>query len=271
MSPKYASINPDDFSKGGVLNDVDVEFIETKFVTGDDAVEQTEGMAKYRNVEESLFFAANLKVLDGEMKGEEMWQYWSSGKLLYFEPSEDGRHAKPVGSAEKLSDGCNAYTLFASIVNAGYPRDKFSDDVGIFEGMRAHVINVEQKKLAGINSNPEDGARARTVLTVENILEPFPWDEVTKKRKGKGTTAKAAAKDADVEDDLEEVAKTTIVELLVGADGGPIKKTTLYQKALRALAKHPDKKAIIKNYIADDDWLEASEDWEFDGKQLEIG
>ena len=265
MSPKTergVSINPEDFSKGGILNDVDVEFLETRFMTGEDAAEQTDEMAKYPNLEETLFLAALLKTQDGDQ-----WQYWSSGKLEYFEPSKDGHRAIPVGSSEKLSDSCNAYTLLASIVNAGYPRDKFTDDLSIFDGMLAHVIRVEQKKRAGLDS--EDG-KARTVLTVESILEPFPWDG-GKKRKGKASKAKAA-EESESDEDFDEIAADTIVKILTDADGGPVKRTSVVGRMLKILKKsHPDDFKKIIQATNEEGFFEGLEDVEYDGKELTIG
>ena len=270
MSPKAVqgvSINPEDFSKGGILNDVDVEFLETKFMAGEDAAELAEGMESYPNLEETLFLACNLKTPDGDQ-----WQFWSSGKLEYFEPSKDGKRAVPVGTAEKLSDSCNAYTLLASIVNAGYPRDKFEDDLGIFDGMRAHVIRVEQKKRAGLDS---EDSKTRTVLTVESILEPFPWESKGKKKKGSGKATKAKEESTGSEsgeEDFAEIAATTIVKILIDADGGPVKRTSVVGRMLKTLKKdYPeDFKAIIQA-TNEEGFFEDSNDWVYDGKNLEIG
>jgi len=271
MSPKTergVSINPEEFSKGGILNDVDVEFLETRFMTGEDAEEQTDEMAKYPNFEETLFLAAKFKTDD-----DEVWQYWSSGKLIYFKPSSDGTKAvrTPGGTAERLSDSCNAYTLLASIVNAGYPRDKFEDDVSIFNGLHAHVIRVEQKKRAGLDSSSEDSP-AKTVLTVESIIEPFPWEGGKRKGKGKTTGKAKAAESESGNEDFDEIAATTIVQILVDADGGPVKRTSVVGRMLKSLKKsHPDDFKAIIQATNEENFFEDHNDWEYDGKELEIG
>jgi len=261
--PRGVSINPEDFSKGGILNDVDVEFLETRFMTGEDAAEQTEDMAKYTDLEETLFLAANLKTPDGDQ-----WQYWSSGKLEYFKPSSDGHRAIPVSTSEKLSDSCNAYILLASILNSGYPRDHFVDDVSIFDGMLAHVIRAEQPKRAGLGS---DDSKTRTVLTVESIHEDSPVGVPGKKRKGKAGKAKAA-EESESGDDFDEIAATTIVQILVDADGGPVKRTSVVGRMLKILKKsHPDDFKAIIQATNEENFFEDHNDWEYDGKNLEIG
>jgi len=257
------SINPEDFSKGGVLNDVDVEFVETRFMTGEDAAELCDNLDKYTNYEETLFLVVKLKTQDGEA-----YEPWSSGKLDYFEPRMEGRIAKPVGTAEKLSDSCNAYTLLASILNAGFPRDQFDDDVSIFDGMMAHLIRVEQPKRAGLDG---DSGKTRTVLTVENIHEDSPVGVPGKKR-GRKAKPKAVAKASEGEDDFDEIASTTIVEILIDADGGPVKRTSLFGRMLKVLQKsHPDDFKDIIKVASEEDFLERSNDWDFDGKALSIG
>ncbi len=279
MSPKTergASLNPEDFSKGGILNNEDIECLDAGFFTGEDAVEQTEGLGKYKDYEENLFLGALLKVTSGENKGEQDWQYWSAGKLIYWVPSSDGsRTVKAEGStSEKLTDSCNAYILMASLADAGYPRDEFTDDVrALLTGLKGHVVRVEQPKRPGLSGN--DGDRARTVLTVESIDEDSPvgagkkTKKTRKTRAAKPTAVEASDDDDDI--DLEEIALTTIAEILVDADGGPIKKTSLFNRMLKKLQKpHPnDFKEIIK-FAGDDEWLGQQEDFSFDGKELEV-
>jgi len=277
MSPRTeqgASLNPEDFSRGGILNDEDIEVMEARFFTGEDAAEITEDLAKGKDYEEGLFLGALLKVLNGDLKGEELWQWWSSGKLIYFVPSKDGSRAVPApgSTSEKLSDGSNAYTLFASMVNAGYPRDKFTDDVtALMEGMLAHVIRVDQQKRSGLDSS--EGGRLRTVLTVESIHEDSPVGVPGKKRRGKATgKAKKAAEESENGDDFDEIAATTIVQILVDADGGPVKRTSVVGRMLKILKKsHPDDFKAIIQATNEEDFFEDHNDWVYDGKNLEIG
>ena len=279
MSPKErgASLNPEDFSKGGILNDEDIECMDAGFFTGEDAVEQTEGLGKYRDYEENLFLGALLKVTSGINEGEQDWQYWSAGKLVYWVPSKDGsRTVKAEGStSEKLTDSCNAYILMASLADAGYPRDEFTDDVrALLTGLTGHVVRVDQPKRPGLSS--DGGDRARTVLTIESIDEDSPVGAGKKKgkKRGKGRAKPVAVEATDAEEgavDLEQIALTTIAEILIDADGGPIKKTSLFNRMLKRLQEpYPgDFKEIIK-FAGDDEWLGQQEDFSFDGKELEV-
>lgn len=282
MSPKEpmgASLNPEDFSKGGILNDEDIECMDAGFFTGEDAVEQTEGLAKYRDYAENLFLGALLKVTSGESKGEQDWQYWSAGKLIYWEPSKDGsRTVKAEGStSEKLTDSCNAYILMASLVDSGYPRDQFTDDVRtLLTGLKAHVIRVDQPKRAGL-AGSSDGDRARTVLTVDRIADDSPVGLPGKKTRGKGRAKPTAVETSsngkvnEEEEDLEQIALMTIAEVLIDADGGPIKKTSLFNRMLKKLQKpYPDDFKEIIKFAGDDEWLGQQEDFSFDGKELEV-
>jgi len=263
MSPKQigVSINPEDFSEGGILNDVDVEFLKLRFLSGEEAVEQTDSMGTYTDVEETLFVAANLKHQDGDG-----WEYWSAGKLEYFEPSKDGKRAIPVGNAERLSKSCNAYILLASIIDCGFPRDEFVDDLSVVDGMLAHLFRAEQPKRAGLGG---DDGRTRTVLTVDKILDESP---VGTGKKGKKASGKAKAEETESGEDFDEIAADTIVKILTDADGGPVKRTSVVGRMLKILKKsHPDDFKAIIQATNEEGFFENLDDVDYDGKELTIG
>lgn len=268
MSPKQrgVSINPEEFSQGGGLNDVDATVKTLRFMTGEDAAELCENLHKYTAYEETLFGVAHFKTSDGDAH-----ESWSAGKLDYFKPSSDGKRAVPVGTAEKLSNSCNLYTLLASIINAGFPRNEFDDDLSIFDTMIVHLINAEQPKRVGLEGGD---SKLRTVLTVESIHEDSPVGR-GKKPKGKGKASKAKAAESESESDGEdyaEIAADTIVKILTDADGGPVKRTSVVGRMLKILKKsHPDDFKAIIQATNEEDFFKNLDDVEYDGKNLEIG
>jgi hypothetical protein len=256
MTTKGVSIKPSDFSKGGFLDDEDVIFQKLRFMRGEDT-----DIENYPDLEEKLF--VGLTVTDES--GEEINQYYSAGVLEYFEPSEDGKRAVPVSTASTLRENCNFAIFAASIVNAGYPEDKLSDDISIFEGLHCHMSRVPPPKRSGLGEGSP-------ILVVEKIHEPYPWDGAGKKAKAKPEPeAKSAPKITAVEASSDLAEKTTeiIMGILIDNDGEPIKKTSLFKVMLGKLAKNgKDRKNIIK-LASDDDFLEAG-DWAFDGTTLSL-
>jgi hypothetical protein len=244
------SIKPSDFTKGGLLDDEDVVFKKLRFVRGEDT-----DIQNYPDIEEKLF----VHLVVSDEIGEEIENYYSAGVLEYFEPSEDGKRAIPVSSSSTLRSNCNFAFFMASIVNAGYPEDKLSDDLSVFEGLKCHMVRVPGPRRSGLGES-------KPVLIVEKIHEPYPWDGA-KKPKAK-SNAKPSKENSGA--DLTDETSGVIMEILAEAEE-PVKKTSLFKVMLKKLAENgnPNKKQMIK-LAADNAFLEAG-DWEFDGNVLSLG
>lgn len=158
MSDKLigVSINPETFVQGGLIDDVDAILSSVRFTKFN-----YEGKS-----DEVLALKVNFTTPDGEAHE----QYYSAGDLKRFQPSDDGARAIPVGGASALVVSSNASQFLISIVNAGFPKNKLSDDVSVFDGTGVHLRRIAQAERKGL-SKPKDGEeRQKTILVVEKIL-----------------------------------------------------------------------------------------------------
>ena len=238
------SLKPSDATTGGVLNDADVTFKEVRAVLWDYAGKLPEATPA-------------LAVTMISTDGREVTQYYSAGDKKNFVPSKDGKRFIPVGTARSLSDSCNAIQFIRSIVDTKqFPEEKIEDDVTVFEGMVAHVIQVSQPKRAGLSQ-----AEGKTILVVSKIIR-LPWE--------KKTVAKAVPKpQAKSEPQSWEPKAFETVLAIVSERGGSVSKQDLPTLVFRKLMKDPDRNSIF-NLVSKDDWL-ASGPWEFDGATITTG
>lgn len=271
----YASLNPDDFIQGGLLDDVDVLFKTCRFVEYD-----YDGKAD----KPALCLLVSMEhVEDG--KTIESEQYYSAGSLDRFQPSEDGSHAVSVAGAKGLALGTNIAALLKSLKDTGFPMDKFGDgDMSVLDGLFAHINRVPQQVRKGLaQSDTNDKGFQRTVAIVTKIHR-MPWEKPGSKTSGKATpinkgkTAGQAAK-APVEEDVAEdnetgeaadVSETAAgVLLAVLADkNGSVKKVGLAPASFKHLKDYPDERSEILKMFANSKWLEENGEnfgWTFDG------
>lgn len=276
------SLNPADYVQGGLLDDVDVTFETVRFVEFD-----------YGGTTDKPVLALHAAlVYDDNGKAASVDQYFSAGDLSRFQPSEDGTHAVAVGSAKGMADSTNAALLIKSILDCGFPIDKFGDgDVSAMDGLVAHVNRIPQPKRGG--NIPEKNAAGfdKTVMIVTKIHQ-MPWE--TPGQPGRPasarptarttTTARTAAPPATrtaapapsntdaTSDDLTIAAAEILVQVL-DAKQGTVAKTGISSGAFRLLAGNADRTAILKN-ITDDDWLYNNGEnfgWSYDGKTVTAG
>jgi hypothetical protein len=77
-----------------------------------------------------------LKVVFLDDDGAEYIQYYSAGSPDRFKPSSDGKSLEPVGDASKVSKNSNFFLFIESLVEAGFPENKLSDDISVLIGLR---------------------------------------------------------------------------------------------------------------------------------------
>lgn len=264
MTEQHASLKPSTFTQGGLIDDVDVDFTEARFVEWD-----------YGGTIDVMALAFCLKMADDE--GTEHIQYYSAGDIKNWEPSEDGHCLVRVGSATTINDSSNFSQLVASLVNSGFPEDKIDDDATIFEGMRCHVRRVAQPKRTGL-INKQDGERERTVLLVTEIHK-LPWEKKGKGKaaaKGKGKTRVAAkdvetvaAEDTGDDGDINDKATETVMGILADNGGGPVTKANLSKAIFKVLEKDSDRNKIVQIAYKEEFLTEGP--WEYDGAQVSLG
>lgn len=275
----YASLNPDDFIQGGLLDDVDVVFKECRFVEYD-----------YEGKSEKPALCL-LVVMEHTEDGKtiESNQYYSAGSLDRFQPSEDGTHAVSVGGAKGLALGTNIAALLKSLKDAGFPMDKFGNgDMSVLDGMLAHINRIPQQERKGLaNQQVNDKGFARTVAIVTKIHK-MPWEKVaggkraaaapTSINKGKTAAAAPAQEEAANDDggDEEQELYTAAAEVLttvLGEKGGSVKKASLAPASFKHLKELPEQRSAILKLFADSKWLEEQGEnygWSFDGTTVTV-
>src|SRR5229473_5849572 len=115
-SNKAASLNPADFTSGGAVADGEytIEAICTDIFNYGGAAPDTPCIA------------VTYKGGDGALVD----QHYSAGKHESLQPSDDGkRFVHPAGEEAHINKSSNAASWLGSILNAGFPVSKMTDDV----------------------------------------------------------------------------------------------------------------------------------------------
>jgi hypothetical protein len=247
-------LNPAEFAEGGILNDVIALFKKCRFV-----------MFDYQGKADP---APSLKIeleVDGDDQVHE--QYWSVGGADKWKPSEDGLKLVPIGTATHLNTSTRIYQLLKTLVDCGFPADKLGDDIGVLDGLKAHVVQIPFKT----NMEPAAGEKKKdqTVLVIDKIIN-LPWEtsstpKATRGRKA-GSTASTTATAAPAPD-LTTKAADYVKQMLTKAFGDgttSIPKNQFMRLCYNdhGLKDDPDKAAISK-LLTQDDFLKQA--WDADG------
>jgi len=244
------SINPKDMvGGGGLLNDVDVVVVKSEAAMFDYG-----GKAK----------PAPCCRWQLESEGEVYDQYWSVGSNQEWKATADGKSFDSIGKAEHLSKSSNFALLMNSLVDAGYPAGKITDDVSAFTGLSCHVIRVPEPERPGLNRAKRKSADGReyenTVLIVSEIHK-LPWE------------SDAATPENTSGGQIDETGLATEVLVEVLADGKPLKKTaiatTIFKSTDPRLSDTKTKNRVMKVAISED--FLKNGPWEYDGATLKMG
>ncbi len=183
-------------------------------------------------------------------EGEEVSQFWSVGKPEDWQPSSDGKKIEAIGRAVALNVSSNGAYLIKSIVNAGFPEDKITDEITCFEGMEAHFIRTAPATKRNVPARPAraDGRVFEdTILTVDKIHK-LPWEKKTSKATGKATPAPGPAVGGS---DLSARATDLMLQILAEHPDGLTKQQIpglIYKKID---AKDPQRNQIVQTAFSD--------------------
>lgn len=196
-------------------------------------------------------------------------QHYSAGDAEHRIPSDDGKRFKLFfpDKHKGVPKDSNAFKFIQSILNAphvsgqgGFPRDRVSDDVSVFEGMRVRLKSealdkVSSKKVEG--QKDSKASESRTIILVDQIIA-LPWEQGAQQQaaaappaatQAPAQAAPAAAPPApaaagDPLGDANAVNAATDVVVALLADeknGGAIDKAKLGPLSFRLLSNNPSR------------------------------
>lgn len=275
---EVASMNPDDFLSGGLMDDFDGEIIKARFIPWD-----YEGKIDHH----VLGVALTIKPVDSD---EPFTQTYSAGDLEQFAPSMDGVepvdmsgddvsqmegvYAKRVGTKTQLNGNSNWAQFVGALLDAGFDKSRLAPRVDeMLEGVFGHFNRVPQKKRSGIQVNraedEQQGRRRNNDLLVITELKEKPAGATSTKAApakaavpaNKAAVTKAAA--AKGEDSLDDKLRVIVTEAVQGSDEG-LNKSKLPSFVIKALSGAEKAKGLKR--VGEADFLESSDTWTYDAE-----
>ena len=251
------SLRPEDAGEGGLFDDVTVKVVKSRFE-----------MFNYggKNVAApGIVFG-----LEDINDGAAYEQFYLMGNANDWTPSSDGTELVYVGSAENPSvrKTTNGMILITSVLDSGFPEDKFFADISAFENMVCHMQRVPAPKRGNLTKKTDKEGKEydQTILVVDSIAS-MPWETEGAPKTGgnKGAPkaaakkAKGAAKKAAVDNSnsdkeaLTEKAVTFLVEQLAKNPDG-INKKDLPVMFVNGFQKDKDRNKLVA-LVYKDEWL----------------
>lgn len=169
-------MNPDQYTQGGLLDNMDVRVTAAKYETFD-----------YNGTTSDVpALALTLIPLDGS--GAESVQHWPCGDLKHFVPSDDGMTLEPASpdAPASIRNNTNLATLLKEMVTLGMAKNKLdSGRADVFVGLEMHVARKKSPNQdTGGKDKPAD-AKDRQILLPTKIIK-WPWEN--KKNQATGNT-----------------------------------------------------------------------------------
>lgn len=256
MPGQTALLKPGSFVEGGgLISDVDVVFQEVKFAMWD-----YNGSIPVANP------AVMVKMTEED--GTEHVQYWSAGQSKDWVASDDGKKLVAVGNASGINSSSNAGILLTSIINAGFPEDRVTDDIGVFQGMKCHVIRQAAPKRNVVKQPRADGRVYEDTVLIVSKINQLPWEKkgaATKTAAGKAATPTAVENDGDA---IAAKATDVVMEILT-AEGKGIPKQQLVTKVFQAAKSDPDRNKLVQ-MVHKDEFL-SNGPWAYSGGVVSAG
>jgi hypothetical protein len=144
------------------------------------------------------------------------YQYYSAGDIKNIEPTGDGRTLKMTNKANgRLNTGTNCYAFLKSLVDAGFPEERFGGDIGVIAGLSVKVVHEEA---------PERSIGGKTVakkmIPVVGAILSYPdtKDKAKPSVKSSAATKKANGAEEPASGDLKAKAAEVLIKVL--KDGG---------------------------------------------------
>lgn len=246
----------DEFSEGGLLNDVDVTIKTWRYRNWD-----------YNGTVAPPVLGLQLEMVEDD--GTVTVDVASAGDLKNFVPSEMplGKKAVPVGQNKKMNKNTNAMLTVISLMQADTRGElaaklRQSDDISILDGVKVHILRTPQPKrrnMPVIQAGPEAQPGAPQVqkrepeyISITKVIA-YPWEN------GKAATTTAAAPVAQAATMAAPQAAApaaggnadianTILLTLVAEAGGSIPKTQIAGKTF-SNETHKALPPAVKNQV----------------------
>lgn len=166
---RYASLNPDTFTQGGLLNNVDAEVTAASWAVWD---------YNGKSDVESPALKLTFQPMDGGNASE---QYLSAGDIKDWAPTEDGERLAAVSqdSPDGLRNNTNASLFFGELAKLGFPKNRLTGVASELVGLQVHVVRKKVSRGEGISD--------KEILLPSQLLK-LPWE-----KKGSGTARQAPA------------------------------------------------------------------------------
>ena len=179
------------------------------------------------------------KVVYVDDDGQEFEQQYSVGDPERFMPSQDGKTLVAVGVAMALSKSSNFYLLINSLINAGFPENKLSEDLSTLDGLYTYNIGLPEPKRAGLAKAVASDQTREKIISVPSQILRLPWE------KGKGAAVAKASATGVEEGDEDAIAAKAVAFVAnhLGEDGSTTRQN-LAVAVFKDLAKDPDKDAV---------------------------
>ena len=265
MSDKErVSFNPDNVSSGGFIDDIIVEFTNCRT-----EVTNYEGRA-----ETSVpCFIADLKDPEADADAEDAVQtaYWKAGDPEAWDA--DGEGFIPIGKPEKLHESSKFIQFVLSVVDSGFDPEKVLNDVTIFEGMVAHVIDIETTYDDLKDEETGDPVKVHNIIV--DRIEVFPYKDGKKKAaaKPKGKAKDKKDKKAPADDAILDKTVDFVLGLLTdeNAPEEGYTKKELPKKCFILMKGDEDIKAVVKFLYSDEFLGDEERPWTYEDGIITTG
>ena len=214
-APKRVSMAVGSFTKGGLIDDVDVEFSDVGTTLYDYNGTAAEG--------------PSLAVQMTDEAGNVHDQYYSAGKIEDWMPDDNNEGFVAVSGKAGINTSSNLARFLQSLVEAGFPDERLAEgNLKCLIGLRCHVLQtvVERKGIVRKGANAD---RPSTVLLVSKIHE-LPGAAKSAKPVAKAPVKAAAAPAAQApassngSGDLDDEISTVLMEHFASGNTSLAKK-----------------------------------------------
>lgn len=171
MARQVISLAPSDYVAGGLLQDIDVEITDIRFVVWNYGGAVADPVLAVR---------MDLEYGEGENKKTEE-QYWSCGSLRDFIPSEDGFSVEQAEGSTKtcLNNNSNWAHCIQRFVALRFPEEKLRPGrLDVMIGTRWHLVRIPAPDREGFTPTPTNKERKfAPTIAVPDHISRLPWEK----------------------------------------------------------------------------------------------